>query len=210
MKHKIKKFILKSSNSNTYLLQSEFDVMKCYLIDAGNCIDAINSLQPNQKIEAVFLTHAHYDHIAHIGDVIEKFPNCKIYCSEYTRIALADHKLNLSFYHGTPVTFTGEQINIVKENDIIPLFNQEKMKILETPGHNEGCLTFQLGNYFFTGDALIPNIPIVTKLKSGNKQQAKESALKIKMATDENSIICPGHLNMIKSTEINWNIYINE
>ena len=210
MKHKIKKFILKSSNSNTYLLQSEFDVMKCYLIDAGNCIDAINSLQPNQKIEAVFLTHAHYDHIAHIGDVIEKFPNCKIYCSEYTRIALADHKLNLSFYHGTPVTFTGEQINIVKENDIIPLFNQDKMVILETPGHNEGCLTFQLGNYFFTGDALIPNIPIVTKLKSGNKQQAKESALKIKMATDENSIICPGHLNMITSTEINWNIYINE
>ena len=210
MKHKIKKFILKSSNSNTYLLQSEFDVMKCYLIDAGNCIDAINSLQPNQKIEAVFLTHAHYDHIAHIRDVIEKFPNCKIYCSEYTRIALADHKLNLSFYHGTPVTFTGEQINIVKENDIIPLFNQEKMVILETPGHNEGCLTFQLANYFFTGDALIPNIPIVTKLKSGNKQQAKESALKIKMATDENSIICPGHLNIIKSTEINWNIYINE
>ena len=210
MKHKIKKFILKSSNSNTYLLQSEFDVMKCYLIDAGNCIDAINSLQPNQKIEAVFLTHAHYDHIAHIGDVIEKFPNCKIYCSEYTRIALSDHKLNLSFYHGTPVSFMGEQINIVKENDVIPLFIQEKMVILETPGHNEGCLTFQLGNYFFTGDALIPNIPIVTKLKSGNKQQAKESALKIKMATDENSIICPGHLNMIKSTEINWNIYINE
>lgn len=210
MKHKIKKFILKSSNSNTYLLQSEFDVMKCYLIDAGNCIDAINSLQPNQKIEAVFLTHAHYDHIAHIGDVIEKFPNCKIYCSEYTRIELSDHKLNLSFYHGTPVTFTGEQINIVKENDVIPLFNQDKMVILETPGHNEGCLTFQLGNYFFTGDALIPNIPIVTKLKSGNKQQAKESALKIKMATDENSIICPGHLNIIKSTEINWNIYINE
>ena len=210
MKHQIKQFILKSSNSKTYLLQGEFDVMKCYLIDAGNCIDAINSLQPNQKIEAVFLTHAHYDHIAHIGDVIEKFPNCKIYCSEYTRIALADHKLNLSFYHGTPVTFTGEQINIVKENDIIPLFNQDKMVILETPGHNEGCLTFQLANYFFTGDALIPNIPIVTKLKSGNKQQAKESALKIKMATDENSIICPGHLNMIKSTEINWNIYINE
>ena len=210
MKHKIKKFILKSSNSNTYLLQSEFDVMKCYLIDAGNCIDAINSLQPNQKIEAVFLTHAHYDHIAHIGDVIEKFPNCKIYCSEYTRVALSDHKLNLSFYHGAPVSFMGEQINIVKENDIIPLFNQEKMVILETPGHNEGCLTFQLGNYFFTGDALIPNIPIVTKLKSGNKQQAKESALKIKMATDENSIICPGHLNIIKSTEINWNIYINE
>jgi glyoxylase-like metal-dependent hydrolase (beta-lactamase superfamily II) len=186
------------------------DQKRSYLIDAGNGVEAMRALQPNQNIDAIFLTHAHYDHIAHIGDVIEKFPNCKIYCSEYTRIALADHKLNLSFYHGTPVTFTGEQINIVKENDIIPLFNQDKMVILETPGHNEGCLTFQLANYFFTGDALIPNIPIVTKLKSGNKQQAKESALKIKMATDENSIICPGHLNMIKSTEINWNIYINE
>ena len=210
MKHKIKKFILKSSNSNTYLLQSEFDVMKCYLIDAGNGIEAMRALQPNQNIDAIFLTHAHYDHIAHIEDVIEKFPNCKIYCPEYTRMALADNKLNLSFYHGTPLTFTGEQIKVIKEKDAVSVFNQEKMIILETPGHNEGCLTFQLRNYFFTGDALIPNIPIVTKLKSGNKQQAKESALKIKMATDENSIICPGHLNMIKSTEINWNIYINE
>ena len=210
MEFKIKKFILKSSNSNTYLIQSEVDEKRSYLIDAGNGIEAINALQPNQNIDAVFLTHAHYDHIAHIGDVIEKFPNCKIYCSEYTRIALSDYKLNLSFYHGTPVIFTGEQINIVKENDNIPLFNQEKMVILETPGHNEGCLTFQLANYFFTGDALIPNIPIVTKLKSGNKQQAKESALKIKMVTDENSIICPGHLNLIKSTEIDWKFYINE
>ena len=133
MEFKIKKFILKSSNSNTYLIQSEVDERRSYLIDAGNGIEAINAIQPNQNIDAVFLTHAHYDHIAHIGDVIEKFPNCKIYCSEYTRVALSDHKLNLSFYHGTPVSFMGEQINIVKENDIIPLFNQEKMVILETP-----------------------------------------------------------------------------
>lgn len=210
MEFKIKKFILKSSNSNTYLIQSEVDEKRCYLIDAGNGVEAMRALQPNQNIDAIFLTHAHYDHIAHIEDVIEKFPNCKIYCSEYTRMALADNKLNLSFYHGTPLTFTGEQIKVIKEKDAVSVFNQEKMIILETPGHNEGCLTFQLRNYFFTGDALIPNIPIVTKLKSGNKQQAKESALKIKMATDENSIICPGHLNMIKSTEINWNIYINE
>ena len=210
MEFKIKKIILKSSNSNTYLIQSEVDEKRCYLIDAGNGVEAMRALQPNQNIDAIFLTHAHYDHIAHIEDVIEKFPNCKIYCSEYTRMALADNKLNLSFYHGTPLTFTGEQIKVIKEKDAVSVFNQEKMIILETPGHNEGCLTFQLRNYFFTGDALIPNIPIVTKLKSGNKQQAKESALKIKMATDENSIICPGHLNMIKSTEINWNIYINE
>ena len=210
MEFKIKKIILKSSNSNTYLIQSEVDEKRCYLIDAGNGIEAINALQPNQNIEAVFLTHAHYDHIAHIDHVIEKFPLCKIYCSEYTRMALADNKLNLSFYHGTPLTFTGEQINIVKENDSISLFNQEKMVILETPGHNEGCLTFQFANHFFTGDALIPNIPIVTKLKSGNKQQAKESALKIKMVTDENSFICPGHLDIIKSTEIDWKLYINE
>ena len=114
MEFKIKKFILKSSNSNTYLIQSEVDEKRCYLIDAGNGIEAINALQHNQNIDAVFLTHAHYDHIAHIGDVIEKFTSCKIYCSEYTRVALSDHKLNFSFYHGTPVSFMGEQINIVK------------------------------------------------------------------------------------------------
>ncbi len=84
------------------------------------------------------------------------------------------------------------------------------MVILETPGHNEGCLTFQLSELLFHRRCFNSNIPIVTKLKSGNKQQAKESALKIKMVTDENSFICPGHLNMIKSTEIDWKVYINE
>jgi glyoxylase-like metal-dependent hydrolase (beta-lactamase superfamily II) len=124
---KIQKFIFSNSKSNTYLIENEKSEENCYLIDAGNGVEAMRALQPNQNIDAIFLTHAHYDHIAHIGDVIEKFPSCKIYCSECTRFALSDHKLNLSFYHGTPVIFTGEQINIVKENDIIPLFNQEKM-----------------------------------------------------------------------------------
>ena len=210
MKYKIKKFILQSSNSNTYLIQSDCDINRCYLIDAGNALEAINSLLPNQFIDAIFLTHAHYDHIAHICQSIERFPYCKVYCSEYTKIALADNKLNLSFYHGTPVTFEGEQIKVVKDNDRFPFFGHDEMIILETPGHNEGCITFRLGDFFFTGDALIPNIPIVTKLKTGNKEKAKDSVLKIKEVTDEHSIICPGHLEMIKSTDINWNIYINE
>ena len=51
MEFKIKKFILKSSNSNTYLIQSEVDEKSCYLIDAGNGIEAINAIQPNQNID---------------------------------------------------------------------------------------------------------------------------------------------------------------
>jgi glyoxylase-like metal-dependent hydrolase (beta-lactamase superfamily II) len=95
---KIQKFIFSNSKSNTYLIENEKSEENCYLIDAGNGVEAMRALQPNQNIDAIFLTHAHYDHIAHIGDVIEKFPSCKIYCSEYTRIALSDYKLNLSFF----------------------------------------------------------------------------------------------------------------
>ena len=54
------------------------DEKRSYLIDAGNGIEAINALQPNQNIDAVFFnTCTHYDHIAHIGDVIENFPIVK-------------------------------------------------------------------------------------------------------------------------------------
>ncbi|WP_445718798.1 MBL fold metallo-hydrolase [Flavobacterium sp.] len=203
---RIQQFILEPYHSNTYLISVEQE-QACYLVDLGNAKDAIASLQQDQYIKAVFLTHAHYDHIADIHYVLEKFPNCSIYCSPYTQEALADSKLNLSFYHQTPVTFSGDNIVVISENVSNPIFKDLAIQVMATSGHNAGCLTFKLKNNFFTGDALIPGRAIVTKLKSGNKIEAKNSIRKLKRIVKPDDVIYPGHGEAVLVQNINWDFY---
>lgn len=206
----IQSIINESFNSNTYLIKSITTNTDCYLIDIGNADDTINILEGNQHIKGIFLTHPHYDHICGINKIIAEFPNCTIFCSKYTKDALRDSKINLSFYQQSPITYKRNNIKIISETSVINLFHNTNLETFETPGHNEGSLTFKIGNAIFTGDSLIPNIPVVTKLKTGNKAKAYRSISKIRDNTNYKDVIYPGHGKSMKASEINWEFYIQK
>jgi len=195
-------------NANTYLLESKIIDCECYLIDIGNAAAVIKLLKKNQSIKGIFLTHAHLDHISGINEILAKFPKCTIFCSIYTKEALRDSKMNLSFYHNSPISYTGENIKVVNDKQSIVLFDSIKVLILETPGHNAGSLCFKINEALFTGDSLIPESAVVTKLKSGNKQEAKKSIIKIRNNSSNNSIIYPGHGKHLSANSIDWNFYL--
>ena len=203
----IQKFVLENYLSNTFLI-SKTQESVCYLIDLGNAKEAIAFLQPKQYIKAVFLTHPHYDHIADIHYLLEKFPECLIYCSLETKVALTNSKLNLSFYHGTPIEYSGKNIVVIDDLDTLTLYPNQKIMAIATPGHHIGCLSFQYLQFCFTGDSLIPGIAVVTKLKTGNKQMALQSIAKLKIHLDLNTIIMPGHGESISYDEVDWNFFL--
>lgn len=204
----IQKFVLENYLSNTFLI-SKTQESVCYLIDIGNVKEAIAFLQPKQYIKAVFLTHAHYDHIADIHYLLKRFPDCLIYCSLETKVALANSKLNLSFYHGTPIEYSGENIVVLNDFDTVTLYPNQKIVAIATPGHHIGCLSFQYQQFCFTGDSLIPEIAVVTKLKTGNKQMALNSIAKLKIHLDLNTVIMPGHGEQINYGNLNWDFFFN-
>ena len=175
----INRFEHKQFTSNTYLIRHKVFNDTVYLIDIGNSKEVLDFLRPNQIVKGIFLTHAHYDHIYGINNIIEQFPECIVHCSEYAYEGLLSEKLNLSFYHLEPLIFKGDHINFIYEGMSIELFTNYHLKVLETAGHNNGCLSFVIKEGIFTGDALIPGNPTVTKLKSGNKKDAKKSIRKI-------------------------------
>ncbi len=203
----IDRFENKEFSSNTYLIRHKMFEENVYLIDIGTSKEVLDVLKSNQKIKGIFLTHAHFDHICGINHIIEQFPQCIVYCSEYAHKSLLSEKLNLSFYHLKPLVFKGENINFIYDGMSIELFNDIHLKVYETVGHNEGCLSFVVKEGIFTGDALIPGNPIVTKLKSGNKKEAKKSILKINKLLEFDKKIYPGHGPIFKKSEVDWSYY---
>lgn len=165
-----------------------------WIVDCGDEDKIIEFLRIGDlALEGVFLTHGHFDHIYGLNALIGKFPQIKVYTSEYGAAMICDSRKNMSHYWGHPITFSSPQnIIVVKDGDEIYLCNEIKAKAIFTPGHNPSCITWIIGDALFTGDAYIPGIKTVTNLPGGNKQQAEESIALIKTLAQTHTIY-PGH-----------------
>jgi hydroxyacylglutathione hydrolase len=192
---RVKKFINSIFTSNTYLI-SEAGYNWVWLIDVGDIDGVLIYISKDILVRGVFITHTHFDHIYGINQLIDSFPDCIVCTSEVGMEGLFSDKLNLSYYHEDPIVFTGSNVQILHEADKIELFEDWFLETLETPGHNWGYLTYKIANYLFTGDAYIPDIEVVTKLKGGDREASNRSLQKILSNIDENTIICPGHGGM--------------
>ncbi len=82
--------------SKTYILYQEYD-NKAWLVDIGDIEPVIEFCENRQLfVEGVFLTHIHFDHIYGLQSLVDHYPKCKVYTTEYGRTALASDKLNMS------------------------------------------------------------------------------------------------------------------
>ena len=180
--------------SKTYILSKPGED-KAWLVDIGDIAPVVEYLNiRNQKAVGVFLTHAHFDHIYGIEALVKQYPDCKVYCTEYTKEALASEKLNMSKYNGTPFCYSGGNVVTVHEGELMALFEGESpILFYETPGHNPGCLTMVIRDVIFTGDSYMPGIGTTTTLPYANKAQAKHSMERI-IALSKGKRILSGHL----------------
>ena len=163
-----------------------------WLVDCGDCDKIVNRLA-GRKVVGVLLTHAHFDHIYGLPELLDLFPQCKVYSNEIGRVTIGDVRKNMSLYHETPVMVEEKYVNLCENGSEIPLFDDVSAKVFATPGHHPSCLSFMVDDYFFTGDAFIPGIKVVTNMPGGNKAQAQESVTLIQTLC-KGKQICPGHL----------------
>ena len=190
---RIKEVVNSIFTSKTYILYHEGE-SKAWLVDIGDIEPVIVFCKEKGfSIEGVFMTHGHFDHIYGLKSLMEYFPKCKVFATEYCKKALASDKMNLSRYYGSSFCYKEENVELVHEGDRKVLFeNEPLMNFYETPGHNPGCLTMVLGDLIFTGDAYIPEVGTNTQLPHADKELAKKSQQRIiKMA--EGKRILSGH-----------------
>lgn len=139
-----------------------------WLVDCGDVptiVDLLSSLGgSSSEIKGVLLTHAHYDHMYGLPKLTEQFPLLQVYTNEIGKKALASERLNFSKYHEDPINYETDNVVICEDSDEIELFDGVKAVVHYTPGHNPACMTYEVGDYLFTGDSYILGIKVATNL----------------------------------------------
>ena len=163
--------------SKTYVL-GDSNHSSGWLVDCGD-IDKVLAQIGDRVVAGVLLTHAHFDHIYGLPELLRHFPHCQVVTNEAGLEALGNSKRNMSYYNGTPIDVTPENVLLVQEGNSVPLFDGLSARVYETPGHHPSCLTFEIGDCLFTGDAYIPGEKVITNIPGGDMALAAESVKRI-------------------------------
>jgi len=157
----------------TYMLADE-NTREAVIIDpvASHIEDYItyvaeNNLHLNYALE----THVHADHITASGMLRERL-NIKTGVGKHCGASAADLQLN--------------------EGDVIE-FGQQKIRVIATPGHTKGSLSYVWRDRVFTGDALLINGCGRTDFQGGNAGELFDSITQKIFSLNNDTLIYPGH-----------------
>ena len=129
---------------------------KAILIDASLEVNKLEDVleKNNATLEAVFITHSHFDHILNLDNIIERF-DVDVYISESgVENAIDPHK-NVSEITDNPFGIKHiEKFKRLKEGDCVEVLGGLTLKVIETKGHCDSSLCYILGDVMFTGDTL--------------------------------------------------------
>lgn len=163
----------KETSSFTYLLADEA-TKEAILIDpvlemVERDLQLLSDLGLNLKY--ILDTHVHADHITSSG-ALRNRTGAKVGVSSAYDMSCPDLHIE-----------DGQEIH----------FGEFTLKAIHTPGHTSGCLSYQLGNKIFTGDALLVRGCGRTDFQEGSSEKLYESVRNKLFALPDETIVYPAH-----------------
>lgn len=162
-----------------------------WIVDCGD-LDRIHPLIEG-RLCGVLLTHAHFDHIYGLNQLLSLHHDVPIYTNAAGQETLLNDKLNFSKYYGEPFVLQfPENVRVVEDGQQIELFEGVTATAVATPGHSPCCMTWVLDDVLFSGDSFIPGVNTVTILSHSEKGIAEMSEHHIRQLAEHRKIY-PGH-----------------
>ncbi|MBQ2700228.1 MAG: MBL fold metallo-hydrolase [Clostridia bacterium] len=158
------------------------------VIDPGGQADKLKKALNGCRVEAILLTHGHFDHIGAVDELCDE--HTKVYIHEADLPMLTDKDKNAASFMGMDVTVSHEAIG-VKEGDTVTAAGLT-FTCLHTPGHTPGGACWLRGEDLFTGDTLFQHSYGRTDLYGGDFSALMVSLMRL-LNLSGDLVIHPGH-----------------
>ena len=165
---KMQALTLGAYQTNTYIVWDE-DASTCVIIDPGYEPDTILTRVGllGRKVEAVLLTHGHFDHVGGVK-TIAQVTGCAVYLCEEDLSLPRQLTAGELFYTDT-----------YAEGDVLELAGLT-FRVLHTPGHTKGSVCLLAEDYLFAGDTLFRESCGRTDLPGGSWSEISKSLRRLK------------------------------
>lgn len=182
---KVEVYPIGDYQANCYLIWNEQHVL---IVDPGGSSRKVveRIQQANGVVDAILLTHGHFDHFGGVDFFRKKF-NCPVFI-EAAELPLASNaKLNCSIaYHAIqltpPVQFYQPQMRI----------NNFTFEVIVAPGHTDGSVLLVFDTFMMSGDVLFKESVGRHDLPTGSYAKLMKTLESIKRM-DPNLVVYPGH-----------------
>lgn len=173
--------------ANCYLVMENHHAI---LIDPADMYPNLEFILKENEctLEAIVLTHAHFDHISGIDKIVDAF-HCDVYLNPNEFDFLQDPDLNSSSAFYMDVTCGAKCKPILEGKNTIAGFDIEAMYC---PGHSVGSTVLKIEDCLFTGDVLFQGSIGRMDLATGSVSSMKQSLKKLAQL-DKDYKVYPGH-----------------
>lgn len=205
---KVEKFVTGIISTNCYLAINE-ETKQAVVIDPAACPSYLMSHIKSEglKVEAILLTHGHFDHIMGIDGFLSEF-DVPVYVHEDDADAMEDPALNQSSTYTSGYTFG--KARYLRDRQTLELAGYT-FQVIHTPGHTKGgcCYYVASEDVLFSGDTLFQNSVGRTDFVNSSTSDLVHSVREKLFLLPDDTIVYPGHMGETKiGHEKKYNPYV--
>ena len=144
-------------------------------------------------IRCIANSHAHIDHVLGVRGLVEE-TGAKFLLHRHDLELLRNTAASAQRWGGVEVPNPPDPDAFLDDGDDIDV-DGLKVRVIHTPGHTPGSVSFYSGGVLFAGDTLFAGSIGRTDLPGGDMEQEMSSIVDRLMALPDDTIVLPGHMD---------------
>ncbi|MEB2329617.1 MAG: MBL fold metallo-hydrolase [Ignavibacteriaceae bacterium] len=160
------------------------------------------------KVKKIFNTHGHLDHILG-NEYAIKLTGAPVYAHE-SDIYFFDNAVEQARLFNIEIDVPSQPDKLISVDDVYNL-GESTFRILHTPGHSDGSLSFinDENKFIICGDLVFQGSVGRTDLPGGNMELLLDSVKKLFNSVDDDYTLLPGHMSETTvGNERNYNQFL--